>query len=75
VSEDQLVSLVAALGAVLLSAIVCLFVGLDLSYEWNGEEPLERRLTRWSDRLPFLSGSLVLVLGALLAHFFWKGFP
>jgi hypothetical protein len=64
--------------AALLVAVVLflsLFVGLalvDVGLELTGRRPIGQRVQRWGRRHALLGGGMVLVLGALTAHFFWQ---
>jgi hypothetical protein len=63
---------VAMLGAVVLVPVL-LAATYDLLLEGRGES-LGLHLARWSRRYPFFAALLILLLGAMLAHFF-TAFP
>ncbi len=52
-----------------------LFIGLafaDAYLELHRMRPIGQRIQRWGRRHAMLGGGLVLVVGALTAHFFWQ---
>jgi hypothetical protein len=52
-----------------------LFIGLalvDTYLELHRLRPIGQRVQRWGRRHAVLGGGLILVMGALTAHFFWQ---
>ena len=60
-----------ALALVVLLAMCALAV-LDFVCELTRRRSLGQRFQTWSRRYPIYSFALILVIGALLAHFFWQ---
>ncbi|HYW23528.1 MAG TPA: hypothetical protein VE953_05150 [Terriglobales bacterium] len=70
--EARVHLVVALLGAVVLLPVL-VAAAYDLVLERRGES-LGLHLARWSRRYPFFAAALILLLGAMLAHFF-TAFP
>jgi hypothetical protein len=62
------ITVIALLVILALLAVVL----VDVSLEVRGRRPIGRRIQRWSRRYVVVSTLLVLVVGALLGHFFWQ---
>ena len=58
--------------ALLVIAVLLFLVVLDVRAELTGRRTIGQRIQRWARRYVVLSSGIVLVLGALLAHFFWQ---
>jgi hypothetical protein len=58
--------------ALLVIIVLLTLIVLDILAELAGRRTIGQRIQRWARRYVVLSGSLVAVLGALLAHFFWQ---
>jgi H+/Cl- antiporter ClcA len=60
-----------ALALVVLLAMCALAV-LDFVLEATRRRSLGQRFRTWSRRYPLYAFALILVVGALLSHFFWQ---
>ena len=60
-----------ALALVVLLAMGALAV-LDFACELTRRRSIGQRFQTWSRRYPMYAFALILVLGALLGHFFWQ---
>lgn len=58
--------------ALLMIAVLLALILLDVMAELAGRRTIGQRIQRWAGRYVVLSSGIVLVLGALLAHFFWQ---
>lgn len=63
-----------AIMIIALAVIVVLLVLtlVDVYLEVRHQRTIGQRIQRWARRYVILSTGIVLVLGALLAHFFWQ---
>jgi hypothetical protein len=64
-------SAIMIIALVVILALLMLVV-VDASLEVMHQRTVGQRIQRWARRYVVLSTSIVLVLGALLAHFFWQ---
>jgi len=58
--------------ALLVIAVLLVLIAIDVRAELRGRRTIGQRIQRWARRYVVLSSGIVLVLGALLAHFFWQ---
>lgn len=58
--------------ALLVIVVLLVLILLDVKAELVGGRTIGQRIQRWAGRYIVLSSGIVLVLGALLAHFFWQ---
>jgi cytochrome c biogenesis protein CcdA len=55
--------------------LFALLAAVDLIFEWKRAPSISFRLESWSRLNPWFAGALLLVLGALLAHFVLNPWP
>lgn len=60
-----------ALALVVLLAM-CALAALDFVCELTRRRSLGQRFQTWSRRYPIYAFALILIVGALLSHFFWQ---
>jgi hypothetical protein len=74
VSGDAAAVLETGFRALALVVLVGLgaLAGLDFVCELTRRRSLGQRFQTWSRRYPVYAFALILVLGALLGHFFWQ---
>lgn len=58
--------------ALLVIVVLLVLIAIDVRAELRGRRTIGQRIQRWARRYVVLSSGIVLVLGALLAHFFWQ---
>ena len=58
--------------ALLVIVVLLALILLDVRAELTSRRTIGQRIQRWARRYVVLSSGIVLVLGALLAHFFWQ---
>lgn len=60
--------------APLLVVLAMMFAvaALDFWFELRGEPAVGDYMSRWSRRYPIFAAFLALIVGAMLAHFFWQ---
>ena len=63
--------LVRAPALVLLAALFTIAV-LDLWFELTNQPPVGDYVARWARRYPIFATAVTLILGAMVAHFFWQ---
>ena len=68
--EARVHTVVIVLGVVVLAPVLVATV-YDLMLEGRGES-LGLHLARWSRRYPFFAAALILLLGAMIGHFFTR---
>jgi hypothetical protein len=73
-SGDAAAVLETGLRALALVALLamCALAVLDFVCELTRRRSIGQRFQTWSRRYPMYAFALVLVLGALLGHFFWQ---
>ena len=58
--------------AFLVLIVMCALAALDFVCELTRRRSLGQRFSAWSRRYPAYAFVLVVVIGALLGHFFWQ---
>jgi hypothetical protein len=58
--------------ALLVLLAMCGLAVLDFACELTRRRSLGQRFRTWSRRYPLYAFALILVVGALLGHFFWQ---
>jgi hypothetical protein len=58
-----------------LTAGFCLAAATDIYFQLRRWRSISTRLQGWARRYPLYSGVLILIFGALLAHFFLTANP
>jgi hypothetical protein len=58
--------------SLLVLLAMCALAALDFVCELTRRRSLGQRFQTWSRRYPMYSFVLILVVGGLLAHFFWQ---
>jgi hypothetical protein len=58
-----------------LTAVFCLTAATDIYFQLRRWRSVSTRLQGWARRYPLYSGVLIVVYGALLAHFFLNAGP
>ena len=55
---------------IVVAAMFCTLAVLDFYFEWRRRRTLGQRLQTWTKGYPLYAAGLVLVLGALVGHFY-----
>jgi hypothetical protein len=65
---------IAVIALVVIAALLSVTLA-DVALELLGQSSIGQRIQRWARRYVVVSTILVLVVGALLGHFFWQPTP
>jgi hypothetical protein len=58
--------------ALVVLVAMCVLAALDFVCEVTRRRSLGQRFQTWSRRYPMYAFALIVVIGALLGHFFWQ---
>jgi hypothetical protein len=60
-----------ALATAIVVVLLLVIAAVDLYLEVRHQRILGQYMRRWASAYPLFSGFLVILLGAMLGHFFW----